>query len=392
MARREFQDPGLLTREGKQGREYYLRYRVKELVFRGGAPTLVRKQKWHRIGLCAEMTRREAERERARILAEVNGQVYNIQSQMPVGEFIKLYRQAYLPTLAIPSQATYEQLLRSYIEPAFGQQRLCDVKVPEVQAFLTGLPLAATTKATVRGVLASLWRCAKEWGYWTGPSPVGAIRRAAGQPRFKWEKVLLTPQQLAVLLDAVNPNVQLIIKTLVSTGMRISECLGLRWKNVDLAIGVVAVAERQCRGDVGRPKSETSRRALPLGRLVEDYRERVLAVQDAAPESLVFRKPDGGPYIDNELLANYLTPILKKLGFKRPGMGWHMFRRMHLTAFSQVGATDFEVMHQAGHSSLAVTKDYVLGDIVRRQAATEKVQAVLLGEIRGGYASQGVVN
>ena len=64
-----------------------------------------------------------------------------------------------------------------------------------------------------------------------------------------------------------------MIETAVSTGMRISEILGLRWRCVDLNRGVIKVEERLYRGEIGEPKSERARRILPLGLLLESYRQ-----------------------------------------------------------------------------------------------------------------------
>jgi len=60
-----------------------------------------------------------------------------------------------------------------------------------------------------------------------------------------------------------------MIMTAVSTGMRISEVLGLKWRAVDLVRGFVNVKERYYRGDTDEPKSERSIRSVPLGYLIE---------------------------------------------------------------------------------------------------------------------------
>src|SRR5271169_4959389 len=92
----------------------------------------------------------------------------------------------------------------------------------------------------------------------------------------------------------------LIIEICIATGARISEVLGLIWKNVNLDAGTIKIEQRVWHQDVGRPKSEDSRRLLGIGDLVERYRAN--ATEDAAtPDSFVFqqRRAAGKPLWDS---------------------------------------------------------------------------------------------
>ncbi len=162
MARREFQDPSVLRRMSKRGEVYYLRYRVNGPWPINGAPRQ-RKEVWKTLGLCSEISQRKAERLKAEILREVNAQVYNRPGQTQFGEFLKTFEAQHLPTLSEPTQKTYRQWLKNYIEPAFKGKRLCDVGREEIQEFLLALPVASATRASIRGTLASVWSRAKAW-------------------------------------------------------------------------------------------------------------------------------------------------------------------------------------------------------------------------------------
>jgi integrase len=370
MARREFQDPSLLTRTGRQGDEYYIRYRIKVVRMVDGKAKQVRREKHHVLGLCSEMTERQAMREREKVLREVNGQAYSIQSQIPFPEFAKLYRERWMPTLRATTQTNYDRLLRTYIEPYFAGNKLCDVKPEDVHRFIMGLDIAPLSRKSVRGVLGSIFNLATTWGYLETANPVTLAFLLKKLPSTrKREKRIWTMNDLQKILLSVRPDVCLIIETLVWTGMRISECLGLHWLNVDTDAGFIRVQERQCRGDVGAPKSEKGLRLLPLGELKAKY-----AAMRSASGDLVFRQADGRPYTDCELLANYLTPILKRLGLKFDGGGWHVFRKMHLTWFSENGATAFETQEQAGHSRIETTSIYVKPALARREVTVLAMQ------------------
>lgn len=388
MARREFQDPSILVNHGKQGPEYYIRYRVKVVRMVDGKAKLSRREKWHVLGLCSAMTERQAKREKEKIMREVNGQVYSIQSHIPFRDFVRLYRERRLPELRTPTRKTYDQNLRIYIEPYFGDKKLCDIKPEEVHLFLSSLPVAPLTRKTIRGVLSSIFNLAIAWGYWLEQSPVKLAFLVKKMPgTLKHERKIWTAEELQRILLAVRPDVNLIIRTLVWTGMRISECLGLRWKNVDLKRGLIKVVERQCRGDVDAPKSAKGRRLLVLGELADEY----AALRGSAGDDDLVFSDNGEPYVDCELLANYLSPLLAKMGLKFPRSGWHTIRRMHLSWFSEEGASAFEVRDQAGHSSIETTMLYIFTGTARQDGFVRSMQSTFRKKC-GPDAGSGVPN
>ena len=88
---------------------------------------------------------------------------------------------------------------------------------------------------------------------------------APDRKRPKRERRILTDEQFQVLVGAVAPDVRLMIVVAVTTGMRISEILALKWKCVDLDGSTVRVEKRYYRGDTDEPKTEGSKQRLPLG-------------------------------------------------------------------------------------------------------------------------------
>jgi integrase len=165
-----------------------------------------------------------------------------------------------------------------------------------------------------------------------------------------------------------------MVETAISTGMRVSELIGLKWRCVDLDRGLIRVEERYYRGDTDEPKTERSRRVLSLGLLLEDYRS--WKPTDAS-DDYVFQR-NGEPMDDRQLLRNVLRPAAKRLGIYFPGFGWHTFRRQNITVIQEEGATPFEAQAQAGHSKPAMTSAYTLVGLDRREAAVRKLQVRLL--------------
>lgn len=203
-----------------------------------------------------------------------------------------------------------------------------------------------------------------------------ALRTSNGRKQWKRERLILTDDPVRRLL-AVLPNwVQLMVLTAVSTGMRISKVIGLKWRNVDLERGIVFVTERFYRGDTGEPKSPKACRRLPLGLLVEDFRKHKPA--GALGGRYVFER-DGGPLDDRAILKDFIRPAAKRLRIYFPGFGWHSFRRQNLTRIQEEGATTFEAQAQGGHSRPDMTSDYTMVSYERRQQAVIRFQEQLLG-------------
>ncbi len=367
MARREYQDPSVLA-GGTTRKYWYIRYRRKVLV---GPGEIGRREKQHFLGWCDEMTKRQAEREKSAVMREVNGEVYSIQSHVPFGDFLDTYMGEHFRTIKRPTQNTYRQQIETHIRPGFAGRKLCDLTPLEITRFfglLQDAGIAKTTRNTIKGILSSVFKRARLWGYVTaGTDPVKDSEVGGGPQRVR-EKRIPTRAEVALLLESVDDQLRLLIETLMYTGMRISEALGLHWRNVDTDRGVIYVVERYCRGDWDVPKSEKGRRVLPLGSLTPKYAERRRGGDD-----LVFHE-NGEPLRDDMLLANVLSRKMVKLGIKFPGFGWHTFRRAHLTWLRDEGATVLETMEQAGHSRPDVTSLYVVDDLRRREALVRSIQ------------------
>ena len=80
----------------------------------------------------------------------------------------------------------------------------------------------------------------------------------------------------------------------VFTGLRIGELLALRWKDVDLERSVLHVNQSVYDGHFDEPKSQRSRRSVPLGAMSME----ILSARKSAgvnPEALVFSTDMGTP-------------------------------------------------------------------------------------------------
>jgi integrase len=375
MARREYQKPNVLRQDGARP-YWYLRYRVR--VYNEQKKRFERTEKWQRLGYCDEMTKREAERARDNLVVEVNNQVFTLRDQIPCRDFVTRYQRDFMPNLGLGTQRKYTSLFDTHLLPAFGSLRLCDLTTQRLQTFLTDKRkdgLSWWSRSDLRNLLSGLFTCAVGWKYWFKPNPV--VGTEIGEKEWKWNNRSLTDDEVKKVIEALAPGsqVRLIVEMLVVTGMRTSEIFGLKWKYVDLDRGVIEVRERNYRGEQGSPKTRSSRRDLPVGVLIEQY--KALKPVEVPPDAFVFHE-EGQPLDERSVLRYQLRPVAKALQLYFDGFRWHTFRRTHLTALSEEGATAFETRDQAGHAKVETTMLYVKPSLVRRGAAVERVTGRLL--------------
>jgi len=130
--------------------------------------------------------------------------------------------------------------------------------------------------------------------------------------------MILTPEQAyAVLLNLQDPERTLTLLA-SGTGLRISECLGLQWQDVNFADGMIHVRRTWTCGQVGLPKSKASKGPVPLHPLLAEFmlvwKEKTTYPQ---PGDWVFpstRLNGKQPRVANMLVEDHLRPAAVKAG------------------------------------------------------------------------------
>jgi len=361
---------------------WYIRYRIR--IFNEQTGKFERKEKWHTLGYCNEMTISQPKRQRDELLAQVNQQVVNIREHVTFGSFVKIYERDHLPTLGEGTQAKYDSLLRNHLLPEFEAARLCDFDTHTIQAFLTKKTKDGASwfsRDDLRNLLSGIFTAATKWGYWHAANPVIGV--TIGEKEWSRDLRPLSDSEVQNIIEAFPEHsyMRLILETLVSTGLRISELIGLKWKWIDLNRKVLLVRERNYRGHQGRLKSKRSRRDLPIPGVAERY--GFLKPADAQPDDFVFQK-EGQPLDERALLRQELKPVLERLKLNFEGFGWHTFRRTHLTLFSEEGGTAFETRDQAGHAKVETTMGYIRTSMERRRDAVSRVTERLVPASNAG--------
>lgn len=156
--------------------------------------------------------------------------------------------------------------------------------------------------------------------------------------------------------------------TLLFTGLRRSEALALRWRDVDVDLGYISVNrtihQLNDKSFVFRqPKTEKSRRtvALPpfLSIVLRQHREsqqaqRLLMETTLSEDDLLFAHVDGSPLLPHSV-TNAWKRLVKQAGFR--GIRLHDARHSHATLMMEQGVNPKIVSERLGHSSVSITLD-----------------------------------
>jgi integrase len=186
--------------------------------------------------------------------------------------------------------------------------------------------------------------------------------------RVNPEMQVLDEEQVRLFLAEArrsSPHYALYLAAIL-TGMRQGELAGLRWRDVDLVLGVAAI--QQTFYQMGKqqffkePKTPRSRRNVTLPRaLIEEIRRvreqqaryRELFGSEYQDHDLIFCQPNGKPMRANNIVRRDFKGVLKRAGL--PRIRFHDLRHAHATLLLRQGVHPKVVQERLGHSTPAFT-------------------------------------
>ena len=373
-----YQDPKI-ERAGRRRQYYQIRPYVR-IVGQDGRIEVVRRR--IRLGYCDEITLREARKRKAEIMATINGGQVTVASQLTLAAVIERFRAAHLPTLASTTRAKYEAHIRNHILPDLGHLKLGEIDRSVIAEWLLSkTTLSKATRLDLRNLLAAIFRCATEWRMWVGENPAHrAPVGRGGAPARDFARP--TDEQILRWLDGIRDTeimpawkARQLAELCLVAGLRVSEALGLRWRDVDPVRRTIRIERRYARGDVDAPKSASSRRERYVGLLADEILFR--RPEGADDDDPIFVRPDGRIPDDRDLQQHVWRPAAERAGIYHPGFGLHSLRRLSITWRQECGATLIEAMRQAGHSRPVMTAQYTLDDLRREMQVVERLRARL---------------
>jgi integrase len=262
----------------------------------------------------------------------------------------------------------YRQHVKLHIVPRIGKVKLANLTTPGVEAFRDSLlaDMSRPMAKKVLGSLKSLLKDAKRRG--NVAQNVAADVSIGINGRSKAKLDIPTRAEIQRMVDAAPAGRgRALLLTAALTGLRASELRGLRWEDVDLARGRLSVKQRADRyGDIGRPKSASGERTLPIGDMViNTLREWKLRCPRKG--GLVF--PTGTGTIENHsnIAQRILDPAQIAAGIVgadgKPKYGLHSLRHFYASWCinrRQDGGLELPpktVQARLGHASIVMTLD-----------------------------------
>jgi integrase len=381
------QHPKILEAKFREGWMWFFRYYADEVQADGSVKTVRKK---YAVALSRgddKITKKQAEVERDKFLAKLNAPTVEAAVEQVaetgvvlLSEVARMYKEGYLSRekqLATPTREKQSYYLDKLIVPKWGAFRLNQIRPQAVEDWLHGTFDAWWTMYSVRAIMSRLYYYAEGHGLWEEGRRSPASRAKLGKKRYKHERRILTFEETARVLDRLDESTRLVIETCIATGARISEVLGLQWRHVNLDAATIRIEQRVWHQEIGRPKTEDSRRVLGIGDLAQELRARALKI-GAKPDMWVFpQKCCAEKPMWDSTVRELLHEAAKAEGCDFLGLGPHSFRRANITWRQEVGGSAIEASRIAGHTNLETTSQYTFVAAERQNELTRRIQQKL---------------
>ncbi len=332
-------------------------------------------QQWHTV----RGTKKEAEAKLRELLDALEKGTYVKPSKMTLGEWMEMWLESYVKVnCTLRTYDGYHSVIKNHLAPNLGMIPLTQLKPQQIQQyyskeFADGKGLSARTVLHIHRILYQALKYAMRQGI--------LMHNAADlvdPPRAKKSRMrTLIPSEVAKLFEVAKDTPYYpIYYTAINTGLRQSELLGLRWRDVDLDLAALSVNQvlykrrRVC--IFKEPKSEHSRRRLDLSPSLSLYLRTYRAQKEAeyaalgktlGDDDLVFSRIDGTA-VDPGTLTHHFADMVRKLGFSR--VRFHDLRHSFASLMLLAGVHPKVVSEMLGHSSVAFTLDtysHVIGGL-----------------------------
>jgi integrase len=201
------------------------------------------------------------------------------------------YRAEKMPQ-RISTRHGYNAWFNNHVLPRWGECSITDVQARPVELWLQSLTLAPKSRVAIRGLLGILW----DFAMWRGDVPTqrnpmqlvtikGATKRIR-QPRS------LAVEEFRQFTQRLDEPFRTIALVCVCFGLRISECLALRWSDVDWLNGKLRVERGIVRQQVDSTKTIYSDRQMAIDPdMLEVFKSWKQTTQFPADSDWVFASP-----------------------------------------------------------------------------------------------------
>ena len=159
---------------------------------------------------------------------------------------------------------TYRRYLRRWILPRWRNYSIRAIEPIAVEDWLFELSAANGTKAKIRNIMSAVFRHAMRHGLLPRDANSNPIRYVRQTAASQSTPCVLTVEQVIAILSNLREPCRTMAFLDATTGLRVSELLGLKWHDVDFRRLEINVRRAIVYGIVGGCKSKASRKPVPL--------------------------------------------------------------------------------------------------------------------------------
>lgn len=345
-------------------------------------------------------TQQEVRKKLAEAVAALDAGNYFEPSKMTLGRWVEIWLQEYMGDKKYLTVKHYKAQCRAHIVPSLGAVKLSELTTPQIQSFYNGLQrggMAAKSVRNVHGILTKCLSTAVQVGY-LRDNPASRVTL----PKVEKKEIcpLSDEQVKAFLTVSAGDEYEIILKTILFTGLREAEATGLTWDCIDFKAGTIKV----CKQLQKRPQQDGGFTFAPLKNnktriikpapfvlsLLERRRREQVEQRFRAGElwtgwsnaeerktALVFTTATGGN-LSPQTVYNHYKKLARKIG--APDSQVHDLRHTFAVLSLQNGDDVKTVQGNLGHATAAFTLD-VYGHVSERmkEDSAARMEAYIAG-------------
>jgi len=331
-----------------------------------------RKQQW----ITVIGTKKNAEKKLSELLSQIDTGSFIKPSKTTLADYLDRWLTDYVyPNLAPRTAEGYACIVRQHLIPKLGNKSLTQLRPEHLQKYYAEMlesgrhdKTGGLTAQTVRHHHTALHKAlqtAVEWGL-LNRNVADAVKPPKAQ---KQEMQIWNEGEITTFLEtAKTTQYYALFYFALFTGMRRSEILALRWKDVDLSLGQVNVSRslhqlRDLSYVYQAPKTAKGSRTVALTpstiKVLKEHREKqwldyAMMGRQTSDEDIVFANLDGKPLRPNTITHAW-TNTANRANVKP--IRFHDARHTHASLMLKQGIHPKIVQERLGHASISVTLD-----------------------------------
>ncbi|MBZ5550459.1 MAG: site-specific integrase [Acidobacteriia bacterium] len=213
------------------------------------------------------------------------------RTALTVAALVEHYRVQRMPT-RYSTARSYNVRLNLNVLPRWGALPITAMQAQPVELWLRSLPLAARSKSEIRALMGRLFDCAM----WRGDIPTQfnpmKLVRVPGASKRTRKPRSLTVDEFQKMLPHLPEPFRTIALVCACFGLRISECLGLKWCDVDWLNTKLSIQRGIVRNRIGDCKTVGSEQSLFISpEMLDVLKTWRQTTQFAADSDWVFASP-----------------------------------------------------------------------------------------------------